>query len=120
MAFNRNDVIDTTDLVTGDVMDPVHPGTILWEEFMEPLNLTAYALGARIGVHRNRITALIKGERSVTSDTALRFARYFTTTPEFWMNLQTQYDLQVWSDSHESEILDTIEPHQQAQNVQHA
>lgn len=70
-----------------------HPGEILREEFLKPLKLSANALAAELHVPANRISAIVKGARGVTADTAMRLARYFDTTPEFWLNLQTQYDL---------------------------
>jgi len=70
-----------------------HPGEILAEEFLKPLGLSANALALDLRVPANRLGAIIKGERSVTPDTALRLARYFGTTPEFWLNLQTLHDL---------------------------
>ena len=72
---------------------PIHPGEILFEEFMEPLQLSASALARALHVPPNRVTALINGQRSVTADTALRLARYFGTTPEFWLRLQVDFDL---------------------------
>lgn len=65
-----------------------HPGVVLREEFMLPLELSANALSRALDVPPNRITTIVNGDRSVTGDTALRLARYFGTTPEFWMNLQ--------------------------------
>mgnify|MGYP006268407005 CR=1 FL=1 len=76
----------------------VHPGEILREEFMEPLGLTAYALAKYCRVPRTRIERLAREETSVTADTALRLARYFGTSAQFWMNLQSAYDL-VTADS---------------------
>lgn len=70
-----------------------HPGEILDEEFLKPLNLSANALALDLRVPANRITDIIRGERGVTPDTALRLGRYFGTTPEFWMNLQGMHDL---------------------------
>jgi len=72
-----------------------HPGTILKEEFMAPLGLTANALSLALRVPANRIGAIVKGERAVSADTALRLARYFGTTAQFWLNLQTAHDLSV-------------------------
>ncbi|MDZ7829779.1 MAG: HigA family addiction module antitoxin [Halofilum sp. (in: g-proteobacteria)] len=72
---------------------PIHPGEILFEEFMEPLQLSASALARELHVPANRVTALINGQRSVTADTALRLARYFGTTAEFWLRLQVDFDL---------------------------
>ena len=72
---------------------PVHPGEILREEFMVPLGLTGYALAVACHVPRTRIERLAREETPVTADTALRLGRYFGTGPEFWMNLQTAFDL---------------------------
>ncbi|MFK8250555.1 HigA family addiction module antitoxin [Ancylobacter terrae] len=71
----------------------VHPGEILREEFLRPLSLTAYALAKALHVPRTRIERLAREETPVTADTALRLGRYFGTGPEFWMNLQTAFDL---------------------------
>jgi addiction module HigA family antidote len=72
---------------------PISAGEILYEEFMVPLGLSAAALARALHVPANRITALINGQRGLTADTALRLARYFGTTPEFWVRLQAEYDL---------------------------
>jgi addiction module HigA family antidote len=74
-------------------LDPVHPGEVLKEEFMAPLGLSANKLARAIRVPPNRVSAIVNGERSVTADTALRLAKAFGTTPEFWLNLQRQHDL---------------------------
>jgi len=73
-------------------MRPIHPGEILREE-MEELDLSANALAKALNVPANRITAILNEQRSITGDTALRLAKYFGTTPEFWMNLQASYDV---------------------------
>nr|WP_199699329.1 HigA family addiction module antitoxin [Oleomonas cavernae] len=70
-----------------------HPGEMLLEEFMKPLGLSANALAGLLKVPANRISDLVRGRRQVTADTALRLARYFGTTPELWLNLQTNHDL---------------------------
>ena len=80
-------------------LPPIHPGEILREEFLEPLGLNASALARAIRVPSNRVTRLMNGQASVTPDTALRFARALRTTPIFWLNLQTRYDLDVAQDS---------------------
>jgi addiction module HigA family antidote len=72
---------------------PIHPGEILRAEFLEPFELSASALARRLKVPPNRVTGLLNGTRAFTADTALRLARFFGTTPEFWLNLQTAYDL---------------------------
>lgn len=74
-------------------MRPIHPGEILRAEFMEPLKLSASALARSLNVPPNRVTAIVNGERSVSAETAYRLALAFDTTPEFWLNLQTTYDL---------------------------
>ena len=75
-------------------MPPIHPGEILADELAE-LSLTANALAGHLAVPANRITAILKGQRGVTADTALRLARYFGTSPEFWLGLQQTYELRV-------------------------
>ncbi|NQV82460.1 MAG: HigA family addiction module antidote protein [Rhodospirillales bacterium] len=80
-------------------LDPIHPGEILKVEFMEPLGLSANAMSRAIGVPANRITAIVNGTRGITGDTALRLSRFFGNTARFWMNLQTQYELQVAEDA---------------------
>jgi addiction module HigA family antidote len=72
-----------------------HPGEVLQEEFLRPLDMSARELGAAIKVPANRISEIIRGRRGVSADTALRLARYFGTTPQFWINLQSAYDLSV-------------------------
>jgi antitoxin HigA-1 len=70
-----------------------HPGEIILEEFLKPLGMSVNALAIALRVPATRIGAIVKGERSVSADTAMRLARYFGTTPEFWMNLQSMHDL---------------------------
>ncbi|WP_427157306.1 HigA family addiction module antitoxin [Aliinostoc sp. HNIBRCY26] len=71
----------------------IHPGEILQLEFLEPLNITAYRLSKDIGVAQTRISEILSGKRSITADTALRLSHYFGNNAQFWLNLQTQYDL---------------------------
>ena len=87
--------LDFSDVVTGQPLEPVSPGDILLHDFMEPLGLTANALATALRVPANRITGILAATRGITADTALRFARYFGTTPQFWMNLQSYYDLRL-------------------------
>lgn len=77
---------------------PVHPGEVLEEEFLKPLGLSQHRLALDIGVDARRINVIVLGKRSVTANTALRLARYFDTSPEFWLGLQAQYDLDVEED----------------------
>lgn len=76
------------------ISKPIHPGEILSEEFMVPFGLSANKLAHSLDVPANRITGIINGTRSITADTALRLATAFGTTPDFWMNLQSQYALE--------------------------
>ena len=90
-------------------LPPMHPGEVLREEFMQPLGLTAYALARRIGIQRSRIERIARETGPITPDTALRLAKAFRMTPDFWMGLQTSYDLGIARRSIESEI-ERIEP----------
>lgn len=72
---------------------PIHPGEMLDEEFLKPLDLSARTLAAAIGVPANRISEIVRGRRDVSADTAIRLARYFGLSPQFWINLQTLHDL---------------------------
>jgi addiction module HigA family antidote len=74
-------------------LPPLHVGEVLREEFLEPLQLSPYAIAKTLGVARTRIERLVREETALTADTALRLSRYFGTTAEFWMNLQTGYEL---------------------------
>ena len=76
-------------------LPPIHPGEILAEDFMKPLGLTQYRLAKDIGVAPLRISQIVRGQRSITADTALRLARYFGTSPDVWLRLQAGYDLEV-------------------------
>lgn len=77
---------------------PVHPGEVLREEFLRPMKLSQYRLAKEISVPPRRINEIVKGQRGITADTALRFARYFGTSERFWMNLQSRYDLEFRRD----------------------
>jgi addiction module HigA family antidote len=81
-----------------NAMRPIHPGEVLKEELAE-INMTANAFAQALHVPANRITAILSGARSITADTALRISFFFGTTPEFWMNLQTSYNLKVARES---------------------
>jgi addiction module HigA family antidote len=79
-------------------LNPVHPGEVLLEEFLKPLGLSQNRLALEIGVPARRINEIVLGKRRVTADTALRLARFFSMTPQFWLGLQMDYDLDVESD----------------------
>jgi addiction module HigA family antidote len=102
---------DFSDVATGHPLRSVGPGDILLHDFMEPLGLSANALATALHVPANRITGILTGSRGVTADTALRLARYFGTTPQFWMNLQNNYDLRVAEAKVGSRIVREIAAH---------
>ena len=97
-------------------MTPIYPGEILKEEFMVPLAMSANALSKAISVPPNRVSAIVAGRRAITADTAPRLSRFFGTSPEFWMNLQSHYELECAQDkarrrgSSLSKALRAIEP----------
>ena len=80
------------------LLPPVHPGEILLHEFLEPMELSQYALAQATGVPPRRINEIVLGNRSISADTALRLGRYFGMEPQFWLNLQSRYDLDVAKD----------------------
>jgi addiction module HigA family antidote len=90
-------------------LQPIHPGEVLLEEFIEPLGVTQHKVAVEIGVPPRRINEIVHGKRRITADTALRLARYFGTTDLFWLNLQTRFDLEVERDNL-GHSLDRIEP----------
>ncbi|MDD9989165.1 MAG: HigA family addiction module antitoxin [Spirochaetaceae bacterium] len=102
--------IDYSDVSTGGRLPPVHPGEILRDEFLKPMNLSVYGLARSLNVSRPRLNDIVLGRRGVTTDTALRLGRYFGMTPEFWINLQTRYDLDVAERTISSQIEQEIEP----------
>ena len=89
---------------------PTHPGEVLREDFLKPLGMSQYALAKAIGVPRIRISNIVNGKRAITPDTALRLARYFGTSAEFWMGMQATYDLEVARDHVGSEIEGQVHP----------
>lgn len=89
------DTMDFSDITTENLMPPIHPGQILREEFLKPLAMSGNALAMALKVPAPRINDIVREKRAITPDTALRLARYFGSSPEFWLNLQTAYDLRV-------------------------
>ena len=79
-------------------LPPIHPGEILLEEFLHPMEISQYRLAKSISVPPRRINEIVHGKRSITADTALRLSRYFGTSERFWLNLQTRYDLEIEKD----------------------
>ena len=89
---------------------PLPPGETLREDFLAPLGLTAHGLAIDLSVPATRINDIVRGRRAITADTALRLARYFGTTPRFWINLQANYDLEVAQDAVGEEIAERVRP----------
>ena len=81
--------------VKSKLLDPIPPGEILLEEFMRPLGLSINALARALAVPPNRVSAIVNGTRSITADTALRLGKYFGTSPEVWLDLQSDYELRL-------------------------
>lgn len=79
-------------------LQPIHPGEILMEEFLKPMEISQYKLAKEISVPARRINEIVQGKRSITPDTALRLSRYFGLSERFWINLQTRYDLEIEKD----------------------
>ncbi len=91
------------------IMPPIHPGEVLMLEYLQPLDITQHRLAVAVGVPPRRINEIVHGKRRITTDTALRLARYFGTSERFWLNLQDRYDIEVERDRLGS-ALDEIQP----------
>lgn len=89
---------------------PIHPGEVLGEEFLKPLGLSQYALAQAIGVPQIRVSEIVRGRRAITPDTALRLARYFGTSAEFWISMQATYELMVARETIGAEIARQVVP----------
>ncbi len=115
MTIKREDLdagrIDLAAVGTGKRIPPAHPGEILRQDFLAPMGVSVYALANAIKVPRSRINDIVLARRAITADTALRLARYFATTPEFWINLQAHYDLEVAKPTLRQRIDKEVEPH---------
>jgi addiction module HigA family antidote len=83
----------------GEKLQPIHPGEVLLEEFLKPMNLSQNRVALAMGVPPRRINEIVLGKRSITADTALRLGRYFGMSPQFWLGLQMDYDLDVAEDA---------------------
>ena len=103
--------VDFSDVASGRQLRPVHPGEILRDEFLTPMGISVYRLARAIKVSRPRLNDIVLGRRGVTTDTALRLGRYFRMTPEFWINLQTRYDLDIAERTIRLQIEQEVEPH---------
>ena len=92
-------------------LPPIHPGEVLREEFLEPMGISQYRLAKSLSVPPRRINEIVHGKRAITADTAIRLACYFGTSPQFWMNLQGRYDLDVAEDQHADRIRKEVHPY---------
>ena len=93
-------------------LNPIHPGEVLLEEFIKPMNLSQNRLAIEIGVDARRVNEIVLGGRSITADTALRLARYFGVSPQFWLGLQAEYDLDVAMDKLGNRLEREVRPRQ--------
>jgi addiction module HigA family antidote len=95
-------------------MNPIHPGEILLEEFLIPMNLSQNRIATDIGVPPRRINEIVHGKRRITADTALRLAHYFKMSPQFWLGLQMDYDLDVEEDKLADRLPDEVKTYKAA------
>ncbi len=95
-------------------LNPIHPGEVLLEEFLKPMNLSQNRLAIEIGVDARRVNEIVLGGRSITADTALRLARYFGVSPQFWLGLQAEYDLDIAMDKLGNRLEREVRPRQMA------
>jgi addiction module HigA family antidote len=93
------------------ILEPIHPGEILLEEFMRPMEISINRLARDIAVPPGRISAIVNGDRSITADTALRLSKYFGVSPETWMGLQSDYDLRLAQRTKGAEIEKRVHSH---------
>ena len=99
----------------GELLPPIHPGEILREEFLVPLAMSPYALAKRLHVPRTRVERIVAEKIGISPDTALRLGKFFKTTPQFWLNLQTSYDLKIQSAALKAELAEIRELEQPAE-----
>lgn len=91
--------------------DPIHPGEVLLADFLEPMGISQYRLAKDISVPPRRINEIVHGRRGISSDTALRLSRYFRTSAQFWMNLQSRFDLETTADQLGKRLEEEVEIH---------
>jgi antitoxin HigA-1 len=109
-SSSRSSITTKGEWEDGELMPPLHPGETLREDFMKPLGLSANALALALRVPVTRISEIVRERRGITADTALRLARYFNMTPEFWMRLQMDYDLESASGALDRTLREEIRP----------
>lgn len=114
VSIKREDIdnrkLDYSDVASGRRLPPVHPGEILRDEFLTPMKISVYELANAIKVPRSRVNDVVLGRRAITTDTAMRLARYLGTSPDFWINLQARYDLDVASRTVQRKIEREVTP----------
>ena len=103
--------------MSDDKLEPVHPGEVLLEEFLKPMGLSQNRLALDIGVHARRINEIVLRKRSITADTALRLARFFGNSPQFWLGLQNDYDLDIAADNLGSRLEREVRTHASRQST---
>lgn len=101
---------DFSDISNGKRLAPVHPGDVLLKDFIEPMGISRYRVAKNINVPQRRIDLICRGEAAVSAEMALRLGRLFSSTPEFWVNLQAQYDLEVAERAAGKEIARAVVP----------
>jgi addiction module HigA family antidote len=111
---------EAPELEEGARMPPLHPGEMLREDFMKPMGLSSNALAMELRVPVTRISEIVRERRGITADTALRLARYFNMSAEFWMRLQMDFDLESAADTEESAIHEGIRPRATHSNIEGA
>lgn len=109
-SFGRTEVrMMSNSSITTDLIDPIHPGEVLLEDFIKGFGITQNKLAVAIGVPPRRINEIVHGKRGITADTAVRLAKYFGSSAEFWMNLQTHYELRIQRRALQVQV-DAIQP----------
>jgi len=107
-------------MIKNSVLDPINPGEILREDFLEPLGISINQLSRDLSVPPNRISEIVNGKRAITADTALRLERYFGIEAQFWLNLQTEYDLRIMKRKIWTDIEQRVIPAKHArESIQH-
>ena len=100
--------------MSSNTLPPIHPGEVLMEEFLKPMEISQYRLAKSTSVPARRINEIVHGKRSITADTALRLSKFFGMSDRFWMNLQTRYDLELEKDRLGSRLDDEVELYEEA------
>lgn len=115
MTVRREDLdagaIDLSETTDGNRLAPPHPGDVLKHDYLEPLNMSVYALAQSLAVPRSRMNEIVQGHRAVTAETALRLGRFFETSADFWLGLQAAYDIEVARHAMGEKIKVEVRPH---------